>query len=77
MSYPVQAADLAIYCINWGFRVPGRGMDAVGREEIEDQFGKWLFDLQFYCKRSLQDEEFESFGIVFVPDPYSPRDEAK
>jgi hypothetical protein len=30
MTYPVQAADLAIYCVNWGFRLPNRGMDGRG-----------------------------------------------
>ncbi|MCX6378664.1 MAG: DUF3800 domain-containing protein [Armatimonadetes bacterium] len=31
MTYPVQAADVAIYCINLGFRLPERGMDAETR----------------------------------------------
>jgi hypothetical protein len=28
MTYAVQAADLCIYCINWGYRLPSLGMDA-------------------------------------------------
>ncbi len=36
LTYPVQAADLAIYCVNWGFRLPTRGMDAPSRPEIAD-----------------------------------------
>ncbi len=27
MTMAVQAADLAIYCVNWGFRLPATGMD--------------------------------------------------
>ena len=37
MSYAVQAADLCIYCIyciNWGFRLPARGMDAIGQPTV-------------------------------------------
>ncbi len=47
MTYPVQAADLTIYCVNWGFRLPARGMDAPARMEIADEFGPWLKQLQF------------------------------
>lgn len=36
MTYPVQAADLAIYCVNWGFRLPSRGMNAPIRSEIAE-----------------------------------------
>jgi len=28
MTYPLQAADICIYCVNWGFRLPSIGMDA-------------------------------------------------
>ena len=48
MTYPVQAADLAIYCVNWGFRLPTRGMDAPGRPEIADDYGRWLAQLRFH-----------------------------
>jgi len=34
MTYPVQAADLVIYSVNWGFRLPTRGMV---RSEIADK----------------------------------------
>jgi hypothetical protein len=47
MAYPIQAADVCIYCINWGFRLPKRGMDAAERSEIAGEFGPWLRRLQF------------------------------
>jgi len=34
MTYAIQAADLCIYCVNWGFRVPTRGMDGEVRREV-------------------------------------------
>jgi hypothetical protein len=73
MSYPIQAADMAIYCVNWGFRLPSRGMNAEMRNEIGEEFGPWLAQLQFETEASQDGEVFKSYGIVFVPDPYTPR----
>jgi len=73
MTYPVQAADLAIYCVNWGFRLPTRGMDAPVRPEIADNYGRWLAQLQFRGEGYRDGAVFDSYGIVFVPDPYEAR----
>lgn len=75
MAYPVQVADTLIYCINWGFRLPTRGMDADTREEISSEFGPWINRLQFRGQGHRNGETFEEFGIVFVPDPYSGKQE--
>jgi len=32
MAYPVQAADVCLYVINWGFRLPAHGMDGEARK---------------------------------------------
>ena len=73
MTYAVQAADLCIYCVNWGFRLPGRGMNAERREEIARMFGTELADLQFRGQGYRDGRVFETYGIVYVPDPYVPR----
>lgn len=73
MTYPVQAADLAIYCVNWGFRLPTRGMDAPVRPEIADDYGRWLAQLQFRGEGYHDGAVYDSYGIVFVPDPYEAR----
>lgn len=73
MTYPVQAADLAIYCVNWGFRLPTRGMDAAVRREIADDYGRWLAQLQFRGQGYRDGDVYDSYGIVFVPDPYEAR----
>lgn len=72
MTYPVQAADVCIYCINWGFRLPSIGMDAPTRPEIEE-FAVWLKKLQFRGKREKDWNIDQPHGIVYVPDPYSER----
>jgi hypothetical protein len=46
MKAAIQAADLCIYCINWGFRIPTRGMNSPVRPEIATQFGPLLNQLQ-------------------------------
>jgi hypothetical protein len=73
MVYPVQAADLAIYCVNWGFRLPTRGMDAAVRREIADDYGRWLAQLQYRGQGYRDGNVHELYGIVFVPDPYTAR----
>ncbi|HQU42931.1 MAG TPA: DUF3800 domain-containing protein [Pirellulales bacterium] len=72
MAYPIQAADLCIYCINWGFRLPSQGMDAPTRQEIADEFGPWLSRLQFRGQGHESGEVFDTFGIRFVSNPYAP-----
>lgn len=73
LTYPVQAADLAIYCVNWGFRLPSRGMDANTRTEIADEFGPWLNQLQFQGEGYRDGTVYREYGIVYVPDPYTAR----
>lgn len=71
LSYPVQAADVVIYALNWGFRIPSRGMDEEVREEIAEEFGWRLADLQFQTVRNSKGgKSFTSFGIFYVPDPF-------
>lgn len=73
MSLPIQVADVCIYCVNWGFRLPVFGMDAPIRNEIGEEFGPWLNELQFKGQGYHGGEVFPTFGIVYVPDPYTAR----
>lgn len=73
MTYPVQAADLAIYCVNWGFRLPARGMDAPVRSEIAETYGPLIGRLQFRWTGSSKGADYNSYSIVYVPDPYVAR----
>ena len=72
MIYAMQAADLCIYCVNWGFRIPSRGMDAQTRTEVAEQFGPWLNRLQYRGQGYRDGTVFDSYGISFVPNPYGP-----
>lgn len=69
MAYPLQAADLCIYCINWAYRLPTQGMDMPVREEIRAEFGEWLRRLQFRGRGERDGKTFDTWGICFVPNP--------
>lgn len=73
MAYPVQAADVCIYCVNHAFRLPGRGMDGPVRTEIRDEFLVYLRDLEFHGDGERDGQVFRTHGIVFVPDPYTAK----
>jgi hypothetical protein len=72
MIYPMQAADLCIYCVNWGFRLPSQGMDKQVRPEIANEFGPWLRRLQFHGQGYRDGQVFETYGICYIPNPYGP-----
>ncbi|MBI1902005.1 MAG: DUF3800 domain-containing protein [Planctomycetia bacterium] len=71
MTYPVQAADVCIYCVNHAFRLPSQGMDQPVRDDIKDEFLHDLFDLQFRGQGYKDGQVFNLFGIVYVPNPYA------
>jgi len=73
MTYAVQAADVCIYCINWGFRLPASGLDAPVRPEIQQEFAALLRRLQFEGDGYRDGQVFHTYGVVYVPDPYTPR----
>jgi len=72
MAYPVQVADVCIYCVNCGFRY-GTEMMAPHRQDITDEFSPWLHRLQYRGEASREGITFRSYGIVYVPDPYESR----
>lgn len=70
MAYGVQAADVVIYTINWGFRL--NSMDKPTRAEIEPLAGRikpliWRGDV--YKHGNVH----PSHGVVYIPDPYEDR----
>lgn len=69
ITYAVQAADICLYCINWGFR-PSTWGDLVTRREIADEFGPKLIRIQWQGDGYRNGRVFHTRGIVHVPDPY-------
>jgi hypothetical protein len=62
MAYPIQAADLCIYCVNWAFRLPTQGMNEPVRDEIQLEFLDWLRRLQFHGDGYRDGNVFETWG---------------
>jgi transcriptional regulator with XRE-family HTH domain len=64
---PVQIADFCIYCLNTGFRLPSRGMNAPARQEIVDR----IPTLQGRAKEeeARTHEESEPPTSMFPPCP--------
>lgn len=73
MSVGVQAADIVLYCINWGFRYTSWNMNGAERAEIRDLSQHQLSALQFRGHGSRDGVPFDTWGIFFVPDPYGAR----
>lgn len=73
MAYPVQVADLCIYAINWGFRLPLSGMNAPVRSELAREFQETIRKLQFDGDGYKDGQVYPLHGIVYVPDPYRNR----
>jgi len=72
MAYPVQVADVCIYCVNWGYRLPNVGMNAPVRDEIAREFGPLLDRTQYRGDGLRYDKVFRTQGIFYVPNPYGP-----
>jgi hypothetical protein len=73
MSYPVQAADVCIYCINWGFRLKYYHSTEC-REEIAEEFGPSIAKMQYRSPITVDGLSRDIYGIVYVPDPYTSRE---
>jgi hypothetical protein len=71
MAYPVQVADVIIYAINVGLRLPG--MTESVREEVATEFGPLISRLQWSGDGYRDNIPFKTQGIVYVPDPYTAR----
>lgn len=70
MAYGVQVADLCIYCINWGLRLPG--MNAATRPEIEP-FAQMLTPLIWKGKGDRIGKTIKSQSVTYIAEPYQIR----
>lgn len=72
LSYPVQVADIAIYCVNWGFRV-GKNAPAPPRPEIEAMVGESIYRLMDRRKILVEGKRRVTSSIFDVNDPWEYR----
>jgi hypothetical protein len=70
MSLPVQAADLVIYCINWGYRNETIGLLEPTREDVASGFALRIDELQHRGQAYRDGRVFNQWGICYVRNPY-------
>jgi hypothetical protein len=73
MTYAVQAADICLYCINWGLRPKDWRIALETRGEIATEFGPKVSRLQWEGDGYRDGKVFNTKGIVLVPDPFEQR----
>lgn len=73
MAPGIQAADLCLYCINWGFRRPEWKFEGDLRHDIHANFAGYCGELQYRGTKVENRTEYSIYGIVYVPDPYTGR----
>jgi hypothetical protein len=64
MTYAVQAADICLYALNWGFRLHSWGVELDTRDEIAKEFGPKLRRLQWQGDGNRDGSVFRSWGIT-------------
>jgi len=69
LTRAIQAADICIYALNWGYR-NGKSMDAAARIDIQDEFEAWIRTLQASGKTMTVEGEHRWYSIVYVPEPF-------
>ena len=70
MSLPVQAADLVIYSINWGYRKQAIDLFAPCRQEVAEQFALKIDELQYRGQGYRDGRVFKQWGICYVSNPF-------
>ena len=73
----IQAADICLYCINWGFRRKEWKFKGNQRDDIHKRFSSRCENLQYYGDMVINHRTIKGYGIIFVPDPYTPRSKAR
>lgn len=75
MSYPVQAADVVIYCIAQGYRAPKIGIDAEIREDVTALVGDRIKPLvASFLRESDDGSRYRSDSIFLVADPWREKE---
>ena len=70
LSPCIQAADICLYCINWGFRREEWNFRGNSREDIHNRYAGRCGKIQFSGDMLHEDGPKKGFGIIFVPNPY-------
>lgn len=73
LSLAAQAADLCLYCINWGFRRAEWNFLGPKRDDIHREFAGLCGELQFSGDAIENEKKIKLYGIIYVADPYTAK----
>lgn len=71
LAVGVQAADVVLYCINYGYRRNEWGFTGLTRQEIKQRYGGLIHKSRYEGDVYSEGKVYTSYGIVYVPDPYA------
>ena len=71
LAVGVQAADVVLYCINYGYRRHEWGFTGLTRQEIQQRYGGLIHKFRYEGDVYNEGKVYTSYGIVYVPDPYA------
>lgn len=73
LSPCIQAADICLYCVNWGFRHSEWSFAGPRRDDLSQRYAGRCRNLQYQGSVWSQGKSHPTYGIIFVPDPYLAR----
>ena len=73
LSPCMQAADICLYCVNWGFRRSEWAFAGPRRDNLAQRYAGRCGNLQYQGTVWNKGKSHPTYGIIFVPDPYLAR----
>lgn len=70
MSYPIQAADIILYCLVQAHRQPKVGMNAPVREDVARLIGTSLNGLIYQSERIIDGAPYRPMSVFYVDHPW-------
>ena len=71
LAVGVQAADVVLYCINYGYRRNEWRFTGPTRQEIKQRYGGLIHKSRYKGDVYNEGKAYPSHGIVYVADPYA------
>ena len=71
LAVGVQAADVVLYCINYGYRRNEWGFTGLTRQEIKQRYGGLIHKFRYKGEVCNEEKVYPSYGIVYLSDPYT------
>lgn len=71
LAVGAQAADVVLYCINYGYRRNEWGFTGLTRQEIKQRYRRLIHKSLYKGEAYNEGKVYPSYGIVYIPNPYA------